>query len=46
MQKMTKKEKEKNKKIKAINRLSGMFKVNGANRKKTVKGYKLVLKPA
>jgi len=41
---MTKKEKEIKKKIDAIEKLSGMFKVNGANRKKTVKGYKLVLK--
>jgi len=41
---MTKKEKEINKKIKAVERLAGMFKANGANRIKTVKGYRFVLK--
>jgi len=41
---MTKKQKEINKKIRAIDRLTGMFKVNGANRTKTVKGYRFVLK--
>ena len=41
---MTKKEKEINKKIKAVERLAGMFKANCANRIKTVKGYRFVLK--
>jgi len=43
---MTIKEKEREikRKIKAIDRLSGMFKVNGANRKITVNGYTFVLK--
>jgi len=44
MSKMTKKDKEIKKKIDAVDKLSGMFKVNGANRKKSVKGYKFVLK--
>ena len=41
---MTKKQKEINKKIKAVERLAGMFKANGANRIKTVKGYRFILK--
>ena len=32
------------KKIKALNRLTGMFKVNGANRKEKAKGFRFVLK--
>jgi hypothetical protein len=36
---MTKAQKNK---IKALNRLAGMLKVNGANRKKSVKGYRFV----
>ena len=36
--------KEINKKIEAINKLSGMFEVNDATRKKSEKGYRFVLK--
>ena len=41
---MTRKQKVTQKKIKAISRLTGMFKVNGANRKENVKGFRFVLK--
>ena len=41
---MTRKQKNIQKKIRAVNRLTGMFKVNGANRKGKVKGYNFVLK--
>ncbi len=41
---MTRKQKDINKKIKAVERLAGIFKANGANRIKTVKGYRFVLK--
>ncbi len=41
---MTRKQKQVQKKIKALNRLTGMFKVNGANRKAKVKGFRFVLK--
>ena len=41
---MTKKQKEINKKVRAIDRLAGMFKVNGANRKKKVRNFRFVLK--
>ena len=41
---MTKKQREVKKKMDAINRLAGMFKANGASRKKNVKGYRFVLK--
>jgi len=41
---MTRKQKEINKKIRAIDRLAGMFKVNGANRKAKVRNFRFVLK--
>ena len=40
----TKQKKQIQKKIKALNRLTGMFKVNGANRKVKAKGFRFVLK--
>ncbi len=40
----TKQKKQIQKKIRALNRLTGMFKVNGANRKEKVKGFRFVLK--
>ena len=41
---MTRKQKQIQKKIKALNRLAGMFKVTSANRKENVKGFRFVLK--
>ena len=41
---MTKKEMKIREKMKALDRLTGMFKVNGANRRTQVKGFRFVLK--